>query len=231
MVELRSSTRLRLKREAEQEAESASKDDAKESKTETSKKDKRVPLSTPKKSQLNKKQKLPVEADKKSSNAVSASSINNETLEIGGSLPDLTLLNQSNKKISLQKLIKRKKILVIFAYPKASTPGCTRQVCAFRDSYDDLKSKATVIGVSSDTVNAQDKFHTKFELPYDLLSDPKRELIGLLGAKKTPSSGTIRSYWIFVEGKLKYKKIKVSPEDSLLETKEHILEIVKTLSK
>lgn len=152
-------------------------------------------------------------------------------LDIGDKIPDLTLLSQDGKEVSLREITKKNKILVLFAYPKASTPGCTRQVCGFRDNYNDLKKNAYVLGVSADSVNAQEKFHTKQHLPYDLLSDPKRQLIGLLGAKKTPNSGIIRSYWIFVDGKLKFKKVKVSPEISVNETKEHIVDLTKAFAK
>lgn len=151
-----------------------------------------------------------------------------KVLEVGDEIPDLTLLNQDNKEVSLKDVTKKNKILILFAYPRASTPGCTRQVCGFRDNFDELKKHAVVMGVSADSVNAQEKFHTKQQLPYDLLSDPKRQLIGLLGAKKTPTSGIIRSYWIFVDGKLKFKKIKVSPEVSVSEAKEHIVELTKS---
>lgn len=152
-------------------------------------------------------------------------------LEIGDEIPDLTFLNQDNKEVSLKDITEKNRILILFAYPRASTPGCTRQVCGFRDNFDDLKKYAAVMGISADSVTAQEKFHTKQQLPYDLLSDPKRELIGLLGAKKTPASGIIRSYWIFVDGKLKFKKIKVSPEVSVSEAKKHIIELTKTIKK
>lgn len=152
-------------------------------------------------------------------------------LEIGDEIPDLTLLNQDNKEVSLKDITEKNRILILFAYPRASTPGCTRQVCGFRDNFDDLKKYAAVMGISADSVTAQEKFHTKQQLPYDLLSDPKRELIGLLGAKKTPASGIVRSYWIFVDGKLKFKKIKVSPEVSVSEAKKHIIELTKTIKK
>ena len=154
-----------------------------------------------------------------------------KVLEVGDEIPDLTLLNQDNKEVSLKDVTKKNKILILFAYPRASTPGCTRQVCGFRDNFDELKKHAVVMGVSADSVNAQEKFHTKQQLPYDLLSDPKRQLIGLLGAKKTPTSGIIRSYWIFVDGKLKFKKIKVSPEVSVSEAKERIVELTKSIEE
>lgn len=152
-------------------------------------------------------------------------------LKIGDNMPDLTLENQDGKEISLSQVAKDNKILVIFAYPKASTPGCTRQACGFRDNYEDLKKDSAVYGISADSVASQKKFQTKQHLPYDLLSDPKRTLIGMLGAKKTPHSGIIRSHFIFVDGKLKFKRVKISPEVSVADSKKEVLELVEEFKK
>ncbi|QRG37398.1 hypothetical protein FDK38_001771 [Candidozyma auris] len=135
-------------------------------------------------------------------------------LEVGDELPSLTLLDEKENEVDVAKVAKESKYLVIFAYPKASTPGCTRQACGFQKSYQDFVDRNTkVFGLSSDSPKAQQNFVSKQGLKYPLLSDPKRELIGLLGAKKSPS-GTKRSHWIFVDGKLAVKKVQVSPEDS-----------------
>lgn len=150
-------------------------------------------------------------------------------LDIGGEIPDVTLQNQDGKDVSLREVAKNNRIIIIFAYPKASTPGCTRQACGFRDNYDDLKEHAAVFGLSGDAVPAQKKFQDKQELPFDLLSDPKRVLIGHLGAKKTAQSGTIRSHWVFFDGKLKYKRVKVSPEVSVQDGKKEVLELAAEL--
>ncbi|EDO17346.1 hypothetical protein Kpol_1062p57 [Vanderwaltozyma polyspora DSM 70294] len=152
-------------------------------------------------------------------------------VEIGDEIPDLELENQDGVKISLRQLAKDNNILVFFAYPRAMTPGCTRQACGFRDTYDDLKKHAAVFGLSADSTHSQKKFQDKYSLPYDLLSDPKREFIGLLGAKKTPQSGIIRSHFIFVDGKLRFKRIKISPEISVNDGKKEVLEIVEEFSK
>lgn len=152
-------------------------------------------------------------------------------LEVGDEIPDLTLQNQEDKEVSLRELAKEHRIIVIFLYPKASTPGCTRQACGFRDNYDDLKKHALILGLSHDTPSAQKKFQVKNSLPYDLLCDPTREFIGLLGAKKTPASGSIRSHFVFVDGKLKFKRLKVSPEVSVADGKKEVLEIVKEFEK
>lgn len=144
------------------------------------------------------------------------SSKKSKELEVGDTLPkDLELEIQDSTKINLLKYAKDANILVIFAYPKASTPGCTRQAKGFRDEYEELNGElsAKVLGLSADSAKAQTTFKTRYELPYDLLCDVDRKLISLLGIKKQPK-GIIRSHFIFVDGVLKVKKVKVSPEDS-----------------
>lgn len=67
---------------------------------------------------------------------------------------------------------------VLFFYPKAGTPGCTKQACAFRDSIKVIQAqKAEVYGISSDTVEAQAKFHKEHHLTFPLLADPEVEVI------------------------------------------------------
>ncbi|GME71806.1 unnamed protein product [[Candida] boidinii] len=150
-------------------------------------------------------------------------------LEIGDLIPEyLNLENQDGKELNLLKLAKDSKILVIFAYPKASTPGCTRQAQGFRDTFEELKSQgAVVVGLSADLPKSQTSFKLKQNLQYDLLCDPKREFIGLLGAKKTPSSGIIRSHWVFVDGELKFKDLKVSPEQSVSKANDEVKQLAK----
>lgn len=150
-------------------------------------------------------------------------------LQIGDDIPDLTLLNQDDEPISLKEVASKNKLVVFFAYPKASTPGCTRQACGYRDNYSELKEHAAVFGLSADAPKSQKSFQTKQALPFDLLSDPKREFIGALGAKKTAVSGVIRSHWIFKNGKLEVKRVQVSPEVSIEEGKKEVLELAKSL--
>lgn len=150
-------------------------------------------------------------------------------LDVGDEIPDITLQNQDGEDVSLRKVAQEHKIIIIFAYPKASTPGCTRQACGYRDNYDDLKEHAAVFGLSGDNAAAQKKFQTKQSLPFDLLCDPHRKLIGFLGAKKTAQSGTLRSHWVFFDGKLKFKRVKVSPEVSIQDGKKEVLELASSL--
>ena len=140
----------------------------------------------------------------------------NDSSEIqeGDKISDITLLNEEGQEVNILQEALSKKCLVIFAFPKASTPGCTKQACGFQDNFATLqKLNAKVFGLSSDSPKAQKNFQTKQHLEYSLLSDPEKKLIGPLGAKKSPS-GIKRSHWIFVHGILKVKKINVSPQDS-----------------
>lgn len=145
-------------------------------------------------------------------------------LEIGGKIPDVTLLNQDGEEISLTEVAKGSKYVVIFAFPRASTSGCARQVSGFRKLDKDYKD-VSIFGVSSDSVKAQKNFQTKQNAEYDLLSDPEKKLIGALGAKKHPL-GIIRSHWIFVDGVLKVKQIQVSPEVSFTSAEEEIKKFI-----
>lgn len=109
------------------------------------------------------------------------------------------------KKTSLAKLVEESKGgVVLFTYPKASTPGCTTQVCLFRDSFD-LITAATgysIYGLSSDSTKANTTFKTKHKLPYPLLCDPAQALISTLGFKKQPK-GTLRGVFVVdKEGKV-----------------------------
>ncbi|KAH3685168.1 hypothetical protein WICPIJ_003861 [Wickerhamomyces pijperi] len=161
-----------------------------------------------------------------SSSSSSSSSSSAKEIEIGDEIPDITLLNQDSEELSLKELSAKHDIILIFTYPKASTPGCTRQVCGYRDNFNSVKDKALILGLSADSVKAQKTFQTKQKLQYDLLSDPKKELIGVLGAKKSPS-GIKRSHWVFKNGKLVKKNIQISPEVSVSRGKEEILELSK----
>ncbi|KAK5016691.1 thioredoxin peroxidase dot5 [Cryomyces antarcticus] len=107
--------------------------------------------------------------------------------------------NDGNK-TTLKALVDESKAgVIIFTYPKASTPGCTTQACLFRDAYTPLTSTGlSVYGLSTDTPAANTTFKTKQKLPYTLLCDPSASLIAAIGFKKAPK-GTTRG--VFVMGK------------------------------
>ena len=94
---------------------------------------------------------------------------------------DFNLEDESGNIISLSYF--KGKWLVIFFYPKDDTPGCTKEVCNFRDDFSAIKSLgAHVIGISLDKTNSHQKFKEKYQLPFKLLSDPQGEVAKKYGA-------------------------------------------------
>ncbi|KAF8344815.1 AhpC-TSA-domain-containing protein [Amanita rubescens] len=134
-------------------------------------------------------------------------------IDVGGALPTLTLKNEKDEDIQVADLASEKGV-VMFLVPKADTPGCTNQACGFRDIYEEFSTlDYDVYCLSADTPSAQVKWQTKKELPYHLLSDRNRVLIGALGAAE--GNKTKRSHFVFEKGgKLVDKKIPVKPNDS-----------------
>lgn len=104
-------------------------------------------------------------------------------LKIGDNLPEFSLYNQSNELILSTSF--KNRFLVIFFYPKDDTPGCTKEVCSFRDSYSELKNiGAEIIGISSDSITNHQKFAKNFYVNYNLLSDYKKKVRKLFGVPK-----------------------------------------------
>ncbi|MEB3294744.1 MAG: peroxiredoxin [Synechococcales bacterium] len=92
-------------------------------------------------------------------------------IQVGDKAPDLTLTSQTGELVSLNNWI-GKKCVVLYFYPKDDTPGCTKESCGFRDSYQAFQEAgAEVIGISGDSVASHEKFATKYQLPFTLLSD------------------------------------------------------------
>lgn len=73
---------------------------------------------------------------------------------------------------------------VLYFYPKAGTPGCTKQACAFRDNIEKIRAQgADVVGISADTVEEQASFHKTHHLTFNLIADPEDHVIDLYGTK------------------------------------------------
>ena len=107
-------------------------------------------------------------------------------IKTGEQAPEFKGVNQEGKEIKLSNFSGRK--LVLYFYPKASTPGCTAESCNFRDHYKELISKGfAVVGVSADSINRQKNFAEKYNLPFSLIADEQLEIIrafGCWGSKK-----------------------------------------------
>jgi len=116
----------------------------------------------------------------------------------GEKSPAFSLEGNDGKKHALDDY--KGKTVVLYFYPKDSTPGCTKEACGFRDLNPALKKKNVVVfGVSKDSIASHDKFAEKYKLPFVLLSDPNAEVMKKYGAfgKKMmygkEVQGTIRS--------------------------------------
>ena len=139
-------------------------------------------------------------------------------LNVGDKAPAFSLKDDNGKTVSLADF-KGKKVVLYF-YPKDSTPGCTTESCDFRDNLSRInKAKAVVLGVSADSVESHVKFKTKQGLNFPLLSDPDHKALNAYGVWQEKSlygrkfMGIVRSTFIIDEaGKIAkvYAKVKVA---------------------
>jgi thioredoxin-dependent peroxiredoxin len=106
-------------------------------------------------------------------------------LKEGDPAPDFSAETNGGGRVSLRDFVG--KHVILYFYPKDDTPGCTKEACAFRDSYAQFqKAGAVVLGVSTDAVKSHDKFVQKFQLPFPLLADTDKRIVqdyGVWGEK------------------------------------------------
>jgi peroxiredoxin Q/BCP len=142
-------------------------------------------------------------------------------LKVGDTAPDFAAVTDTGKQVKLSDY--RGKRVVLYFYPKDSTPGCTTQACGFRDNYPVIeKRKGIVLGVSPDGIASHQKFKAKQQLPFTLLVDEDHaiaEKYGVWGEKSMYGRkymGVIRSHFVIDEkGKIVDAQVKVSPADSV----------------
>ena len=147
----------------------------------------------------------------------------NITLKEGDKAPAFTTQTSGGGKVSLNEFLGRH--VVLFFYPKDDTPGCTKEACAFRDEHAKFEeADAVVLGVSCDSVAKHDKFISKFDLPFLLLSDEDQTIVnayGSWGPKKFMGKeyeGIHRiSFLIDPQGKIQKIWPKVKPEEHAAE--------------
>jgi thioredoxin-dependent peroxiredoxin len=108
-----------------------------------------------------------------------------DKVKVGSVAPDFTLPSQAGEMVSLKDFSGRKPV-VLFFYPKDDSPGCTKEVCAFRDNFEEFsKLDVQVIGISSDSVESHRRFAAKHDLSFPLLSDEGGNIRRLYGVPKT----------------------------------------------
>lgn len=140
-----------------------------------------------------------------------ASSALAEPLVVGAALPAVEQKNQDDQVVKLAEAGANGYTLVYF-YPKADTPGCTKQACSLRDAYAALTEKCVkIFGVSIDKVEAQKAFKDKYKLPFELLADADGKVVDAFGVPKTLGFAS-RQAFLFKDGKLVWMDQKASTE-------------------
>jgi peroxiredoxin Q/BCP len=125
--------------------------------------------------------------------------------------PDVSGINQDGETVQF-KDVYAKGPTVIFFYPKANTPGCTKQACSLRDAFADLsKEGVQILGVSTDKPAAQKKFIEDHQLPYDLIADPEAKVLEAFGVGRMPGIGlSTRQCFLVIGDKIVWHDSKAS---------------------
>jgi peroxiredoxin Q/BCP len=143
---------------------------------------------------------------------------NEALMNINDKAPEFTLQAENGKEVSLKSL--RGKVVVLYFYPRADTPGCTVEACEFRDTYRQMqKTGAVLLGISPDTPQAQKKFQEKFKLPFSLLADADKKVADAFGVLQEKNMygkkvmGIVRTTFVIgPDGKIQHIFPKVKAE-------------------
>ena len=138
-----------------------------------------------------------------------------DPLKVGDAAPAVTATSEAGEKVNLADVYKKQPYTLVYFYPKADTPGCTKQGCSLRDGYEQLQKKGVaVVGVSHDTVEAQKAFKEKYHLPFTLLADTDESATKAFGVPNYPGSGAAhRSAYLVKDGKIVYTDYKGTTDE------------------
>jgi peroxiredoxin Q/BCP len=133
-------------------------------------------------------------------------------LAVGAPAPDVSALDQNGAPLVLKDVFAKGPTLVYF-YPKADTPGCTKQACSIRDDWETLKGKGIqVLGVSGDKPESQKKFEEKYKLPFTLVADPEGKVAAGFGVPFTAGFAK-RISFLIKDGKVAWTMPSASTTD------------------
>ncbi|WP_255496169.1 peroxiredoxin [Mucilaginibacter sp. FT3.2] len=133
----------------------------------------------------------------------------------GDNMPTFSLLDQNGKEFKTADYV-GKKVLVIYFYPKDESMVCTKEACAFRDSFDQFtKAGAMVIGINGGTVASHKGFADHYKLPFTLLSDPDNKVYNMFGIHKKFFMTGRETFIVDLKGKIVYT------HEAMMQGKEH----------
>jgi len=144
-------------------------------------------------------------------------------LPVGAEVPDVSAAAQDGKTVKLREL--KGKPLIVYFYPKDDTTGCTIEAKGIRDQYDELKHRATVLGVSSDDLDSHKAFAQKYSLPFQLLDDSSHQLAKAFGVPLMGNYAKRVTFVIDKDGKVSKVFPNVNPDGHAQE----LLEALKAL--
>ena len=134
-----------------------------------------------------------------------------DPLAVGAAAPEPSAVDQDSKTVNFKDVYAKGATLVYF-YPKADTPGCTKEACSIRDGWGDLQKKGIqVLGVSEDKPEAQKKFAEKYKLPHTLIADSEGAVTKAFGVPVTLGFAKRMSFLI-VDGKCVWQQLSASTE-------------------
>lgn len=138
-----------------------------------------------------------------------------KTLVAGNPVPQISLIDQDGKAFNVADYL-GKKVMVFYFYPKDESMVCTKEACAFRDSFDQFKKAgAMVIGINGGTVASHKSFQQHYKLPFVLLSDPGNKVYDLFGVKNKMFMSGRETFVVDLKGKIVYV------HEAMLQGKEH----------
>lgn len=132
-------------------------------------------------------------------------------LAVGATAPDISAVDQEGKAVAFKDVYAKGPTLVYF-YPKADTPGCTKQACSLRDDWSALQAKGIqVLGVSEDKPDAQKKFQEKYKLPFILIADSDGKVAAAFQVDMR-GAVTSRQSFLIKDGKVVWNMLKATTE-------------------
>lgn len=140
--------------------------------------------------------------------------------------PDVQGTDQEGKTVKFAEVYKASPFVVVYFYPKADTPGCTKQGCSLRDAHEDLtKMGVKVIGVSHDEVAAEKAFSDKFHFPFTIVADPDAKIIQAFKVKQMANGMATRQCFIIKNGKVVWHDPKAATDKQGDEVKAALAEL------